>query len=55
MAYVLLDNTNTVVNVIVYDGVSTYIPPTGQTLKAAPDGTGIGWTFDGTTFHAPGS
>ena len=54
MIYVLIDNTNTVVNVIVYDGVSEYTPPAGQTLKEAPDGTAIGYTYDGAAFHAPG-
>ena len=53
MAYVLIDGANTVVNVIVYDGTAEYTPPAGQTLKEAPDGTGIGWTYAGSAFHAP--
>jgi hypothetical protein len=53
MAYVLTDDTNTVVNVIVYDGHSEYAPPTGQTLKQAPDGTAIGYTYDGINFNPP--
>jgi hypothetical protein len=33
MKWALVDNTNTVQNLIVYDGVAAYTPPEGLTLQ----------------------
>ena len=43
MAWVLLDSSNTVVNIISYDGVSAFTPPGGETLVQCTDNISIGW------------
>ncbi len=54
MNYLLIDDaTGLVVNVIVYDGVSAYLPPEGQSIELAPDGVWIGWTKSGNRFDPP--
>ena len=42
----------TVVNTVVWDGVSDWQPPAGTTLVPLADHphAGIGWEWDGTTF-----
>ncbi len=54
--YAVIEN-NIVVNTIVWDGVSAWMPPDGTTVVIIPDGTvaGIGYTYDATSkaFTAP--
>lgn len=44
-----------VVNVILWDGVSEWIPPANQQPVQIPEGSNIaiGWTYDGATFSPP--
>jgi len=54
-AYAVVDNS-TIVNLIVWDGVSAYAPPNGATLKtlsSLPSGIQIGWTLSGGVWSAP--
>jgi hypothetical protein len=44
MNYALLDESNTVVNVIDWDGESNWTPPAGHIALPLFEG-GIGWTF----------
>ncbi len=44
MIFALIDNTNKVVNLIAYDGVTPYAPEDGLTLVQVPEGTNIGDT-----------
>ena len=51
--YALIEN-GTVVNVILWDGVTPWDPPEGQTAVAlAETGAWLGWTYDGTNFSPP--
>ena len=50
--YAIVDATNTVINVIAYDGVSPYTPPTGTTLVQS-DVAAIGWTYANGIFTNP--
>jgi hypothetical protein len=43
----------TVANIIEWDGVSPYSPPSGSTVVAAPDTAGLGWSYANGTFSAP--
>jgi len=49
----LIIKDNTVVNAIVWDGVSDWTPPEGTTAVVAPEGVGIGWTKSGSNWIAP--
>jgi hypothetical protein len=40
----LVIKDNTVINTIVWDGVSDWTPPEGTTVELAPAHVGIGWT-----------
>jgi len=44
-----------VINVIMWDGKSSWEPPEGSTVVEIPDGTivGVGYAYNGTTFTAP--
>jgi hypothetical protein len=44
-----------VTNVVLWDGVSEWTPPTGSTANLLPADSqvSVGYTFDGTTFTAP--
>lgn len=42
MAWALIDEANTIVNVIEYDGIAEYTPPAGLTLIQNVDGCVIG-------------
>ncbi len=53
MIYILLNSQNIVVDVIAYDGVSAYTPPSGLTLMQAPAGTEVGATYANGTFINP--
>jgi hypothetical protein len=55
MRYALVDVDGLVVNVIVWDGETDYIPDDGLTAVPVPDDVvaGPGWTFDGTDWIAP--
>lgn len=52
MQYALLDSTNTVVNVIEWDGESDWMPPAAHIAIPLIDG-GIGWTFADGQFIPP--
>ena len=41
--YLILKD-NTVINTVLWDGVSDWTPPEGTTVELAPAGVGIGWT-----------
>lgn len=43
----------TVVNVIIWDGVTDWTPPQGCQTEACGDAVSIGWTYDGESFAAP--
>jgi hypothetical protein len=51
--YALVDSTDTVQNIIVWDGVSQYTPPPGEVTVPLTSGAGIGWTYANGTFTAP--
>lgn len=48
-----LVNNGTVVNVIEWDGVSPYSPPSGSTVVPVSGNVGIGWSYTNGTFTAP--
>ncbi|TCL04208.1 hypothetical protein [Sodalis ligni] len=54
--YAVIENS-VVTNTIVWDGVTTTVPPAGCTVVIIPDGaiTGIGYSYDATSkvFTAP--
>ena len=52
--YAIVEN-GTVINTVVWDGVSEWSPPSGSTAHPLPAGSpvGIGWTFDGEQYSAP--
>jgi hypothetical protein len=51
--YALIDTVTTlVVNVIAWDGISLWRPPTGHTAVATAE-AGIGWTYANGTFTPP--
>ena len=52
MQYALLDSTNTVVNVVEWDGITQWTPPAGHIAIPLIDG-GIGWTFADGQFIPP--
>lgn len=39
----VIDATGVVVNVVVAENGSQWVPPDGLTAQPAPDGVGIGW------------
>jgi hypothetical protein len=51
MRYVIVFN-GAVINSVEWDGVSSWIPEYGDAILA-PEGVGIGWTYDGETFFPP--
>jgi hypothetical protein len=51
-SWCLIDTSGSVDNVISYDGVAPYTPPTGMTLVQS-DVAGIGWTYENGVFTAP--
>lgn len=53
MDYALIDDTGLVVNVVIWDGESTWQPPEDQQLVELPAGVGIGWTYVDGNFVAP--
>lgn len=52
MQYALLDNTNTVINVVEWDGESDWTPPAEHIAIPLLEG-GIGWTFADGQFIPP--
>ena len=48
---VILDNE--IINIIVWDGVTPYTPMVGAILVECPEGVGIGWQYDGSTYLPP--
>ena len=44
MSTYLVIKDNTVINTVVWDGVSDWTAPEGTTVELAPDHVGIGWT-----------
>ena len=53
MTTYLVIKDNTVINAVVWDGVSDWTPPEGTTAEVAPDHVGIGWTKSGSDWIAP--
>ena len=52
--YAVIDAQNTVVNIVMWDGVSPYNP--GESLRLVPVGAvwlDVGWTWDGITEPQP--
>ena len=49
----LVIKDNTVINTVVWDGVSDWTPPEGTTVELAPAHVGIGWTRVGGNWIAP--
>lgn len=42
--YAILDSSNVVTNIILWDDKNVYTPPEGHTVQRAPDRVSIGWT-----------
>jgi len=54
MIYCLVDVSGNVANIIVYDGISPYTPPSGYTLQLDPaQQAGIGWAYVNGVFTNP--
>jgi hypothetical protein len=53
--YAIIDSTNTVINVVVWDGKPPWTPPDGCIAVAIAKGSsaGIGWTYIDGEFVAP--
>jgi hypothetical protein len=53
--YALVDSTNTVVNLVEWDGKTPWSPPSGQTAVAVPAGKAVShaWTYTNGAFVAP--
>ena len=49
----LVIKDSTVINAVVWDGVSDWTPPEGTTVELAPAHVGIGWTKSGSNWVAP--
>lgn len=49
--YALVDKTNTVVNVIVWDGITEYTPHDGLSMHLVVGQCEAGWTWDGVSFN----
>lgn len=54
MNYCVIDENGIVQNIILYDGISTYIQPEGILLVQS-DIAGIGWTYENGIFTNPNS
>lgn len=52
MNYCVIDASGNVVNVIIWDGVSVYVPPVG-TILIQSNAAGIGWTYANDVFTNP--
>lgn len=46
-------NNGAIVNVIAWDGVNSYMPPSGDTVVPVSGTAGIGWTYANGAFSAP--
>ena len=53
MNYAVIDQSNTVVNTVVLEEGSTWLPPENHTIVPLKGFAGIGWTWDGSNFIAP--
>jgi hypothetical protein len=56
MNYAIVDNSsNLVTNITLWDGISSWAPPTGSTAVEIPSGQGVGlgWIYSGGIFSAP--
>ena len=53
MSTYLVIKDNTVINAVVWDGVSDWAAPEGTTVELAPSGVGIGWTRVAGNWVAP--
>lgn len=53
MSAYLLISSNTIQNIIEWDGTSQYVPPTGMTLVQYNGVAGVGWSWDGNTATDP--
>lgn len=54
--YALINGSNIVTAVILWDGVSPWSPPAGETavdVSGVSPQPGIGWTYNGSTFSPP--
>lgn len=46
MQWALIDNTNTIQGILVYNGTDEFAPPEGLTLKQVPDNLWVGDKVD---------
>jgi hypothetical protein len=53
MSNYLVIKDDKVVNIVVWDGVSEWMPPVGTTVQLAPEGVGIGWVSANGEWVAP--
>lgn len=56
--YAVVDGSNNVINIVLWDGVTTWSPPAGTTSALSGGGAGdaeIGGTYSGGIFSAPPS
>ena len=53
--YAIIDATTTVINIVVWDGLPPWTPPSGCIAVVIPTGSnaGIGWTYVNGEFIAP--
>lgn len=51
--YAIVDNTGRVINLIMWDGMSTWSPPEDTQVVLTTNNISIDWTYDGTSFSAP--
>lgn len=53
MNYAIIDATNTVINVIIWDGMPPWQSPANTTTAQLADGAGIGWSYVDGEFIPP--
>ena len=46
--YIIIDGNNTITNLIDWDGIKPFTPPTGATILPFTGPAGIGWKWNGT-------
>ena len=46
--YLIIDGNNTITNLIDWDGIKPFTPPTGATILPFTGPAGIGWKWNGT-------
>lgn len=53
MAWLVVDSSGTVVNIVVWDGQAEFCLESELALVPQPDGVGIGWVWNGKNWIAP--